>query len=131
MRLNKTFFVFLVGLVVAMTSGRLSAQSRTFGKDTVFTVTSLLKNDSWFRSEVQRIETVENERARSERFQKLFDDAVRTYRLQQELEWLNMGAIRLAFADMRQSRDFNAAAVQPLMDELEQLVKKDLTEFIV
>jgi formylglycine-generating enzyme required for sulfatase activity len=52
------------------------------------------------------------------------EDSVLVQRLQEELEWLNMDAIRLAFADMKRNSSYNAIAYQPLMDELEQLTKK-------
>ena len=51
-------------------------------------------------------------------------DTVYIKQLQEELAWLNMDAIRLAFADMKQSGAFDANACQPLMDELEVLVEK-------
>jgi len=96
-----------------------------FKKDTVFTVSSLLKNDAWFRQAAQRIEETEkDENKRSQSYQKLYEDAVFVYRLQHELEWLNMEATRLAFADMKRSNAYNSAVYQPLMDELEQLLKK-------
>lgn len=44
--------------------------------------------------------------------------------VQSELEWLNMDAIRLAFADMKGMKGFDAATLQPAMDELEQLAKE-------
>jgi formylglycine-generating enzyme required for sulfatase activity len=50
------------------------------------------------------------------------DDAASALRLQEELEWLNIKAIRLAFADMKRSATYNSSAIQPKMDELERLV---------
>ena len=51
-------------------------------------------------------------------------DTVYIKQLQEELAWLNIDAVRLAFADMKQSKSYNADDYQPLMDELERLVKK-------
>ena len=51
-------------------------------------------------------------------------DSVYVCRLQEELTWLNMDAVRLAFANMKQSGSYDDAKYQPLMDELEQLVTK-------
>ena len=51
-------------------------------------------------------------------------DTAYVNRLQEDLEWLNIEAIRLAFADMKQSQSYNSVTYQPFMDELEQLVKK-------
>jgi hypothetical protein len=52
------------------------------------------------------------------------DDAAHLRRLQDDLAWLNMDAVRLAFADMKKSKSYNAGRYQPLFDELEQLVEK-------
>ena len=52
-----------------------------------------------------------------------YSDTVYIHQLQEDIAWLNMDAIRLAFADMKQSKSYNYGAYQPLMDELEQLVK--------
>ena len=38
------------------------------------------------------------------------EDSVRVRRLQEELAWLNMDAIRLAFADMKRSASYNSGA---------------------
>jgi len=124
MKINKLFFAFFVGIVCFLTSSHLKAANDVFNKDTIFTVSSLLKNDSYFRNSAQRIESEKNEKNRSLLFQKLYEETVRIYRLQEELEWLNMEAIRLAFADMKKTRGYETASYQPLMDELEQLVKK-------
>ncbi|OAV69854.1 aerobic sulfatase maturase family protein [Bacteroidales bacterium Barb4] len=48
--------------------------------------------------------------------------------VQSELEWLNMDAIRLAFADMKGMKGFDAVALQPAMDELEQLAKEGFAD---
>ena len=53
-----------------------------------------------------------------------YDDVTFVHNLQEDLTWLNMDAIRLAFADMKQSGSYHSDAYQPLMDELEELVKK-------
>jgi len=121
---NKLFFAFLIGITGLMTAGHLKAAGIVFKKDTVFSVSSLLKKDSYFRNAVQRIEADKNEKNRNLSYQKLFEDATRVYRLQEELEWLNIDAIRMAFADMKLSKSYNSGAYQRLMDELEQLVKK-------
>lgn len=42
--------------------------------------------------------------------------------LQDKLDWLNIEAVRLAYADMQHADGFNVAAVEPQMKRLEQLV---------
>ncbi|MDR0795465.1 MAG: SUMF1/EgtB/PvdO family nonheme iron enzyme [Tannerella sp.] len=124
MRPNKLLVAFLAGMMGIWVCGQTKAADVVFNKDTVLTISSLLKNDRYFRLAAQRIEADQNEQNRNLLFQQLFDDATAVYRLQEELEWLNMDAIRLAFADMKQSKSYNPAKYQPLMTELEQLVKK-------
>ena len=124
MRINKLFFAFFIGIAGVMISSHLKAAGVVFNKDTVFTVSSLLKNDSYFRNAAQQIDADKNEKNRDRLFQKLFEEATHIYRLQENLTWLNMDAIRLAFTDMKQSKSYNSGAYQQLMDELEQLVKK-------
>lgn len=48
----------------------------------------------------------------------------RVVQLQNELKWLNIEAIRLAYADMKQLKGFDAAKYLPVMTELEQQVKQ-------
>jgi formylglycine-generating enzyme required for sulfatase activity len=47
-------------------------------------------------------------------------------KLQTELDWLNIEAIRLAFDDMKKINGFDAAKYQPALNELEQLIKQGL-----
>jgi len=51
-------------------------------------------------------------------------DSAYICQLKEELTWLNMEAVRLAFADMKQSKSYHSDAYQPLMEELEQLCQK-------
>lgn len=50
--------------------------------------------------------------------------AQRIYRLQNELKWLNMEAIRLAYEDMKRLEGFDVVKYQPVLTELEQQVKQ-------
>ena len=50
--------------------------------------------------------------------------AQRIHRLQNELKWLNMEAIRLAYEDMKRLEGFDVVKYQPVLTELEQQVKQ-------
>ncbi len=50
--------------------------------------------------------------------------AQRIHMLQNELKWLNMEAVRLAYEDMKQLEGFDVVKYQPVLTELEQQVKK-------
>ena len=120
----KIVFTFLIGFSGLMMSSHLKAADVVLSKDTVFTVSKLLKDDSYFCNAAQQIEAEKNEKNRNQLFQRLLDDATYIYCLQEDLAWINMDAIRLAFADMKQVKSYNFAKYQPLLDELEQLVRK-------
>ena len=117
--MKRAFFAIIIGLFV-VAKFHAEAQIRAFSKDTVLTVSSLLKDDSWFRHSAMQIEAAGND---SESYKKLFENARFIYHLQQELAWLNIEAIRLAFADKKLSRTYDSEPLQPLMDELEHLVR--------
>ena len=124
MGLKKLFFTLFIGLACFMMNAQLVTAQTVFRKDTVSSVASLLKDDSYFRAAIQQVEADNNANNRSQSYQKLYEEAVLVHKLQEELEWLNMEAIRLAFADMKRSASYKSDAYQPLMDELEQLAKK-------
>ena len=50
--------------------------------------------------------------------------AQRIHMLQNELKWLNMEAVRLAYEDMKRLEGFDVVKYQPVLTELEQQVKK-------
>jgi len=120
MKLIKLLFTFSCILMVHQSK----AADTVFRKDTVLTVSSQLNDDSYFQNAITRIEAEKNAVTRSQRYQELYEDAVKIFRLQEDLGWLNTEAIRLAFADMKKTSSYNTAKYQPLMDELEQLEKK-------
>ena len=123
--MNRVCYILLVGFASIMMNSHVKAQNVIFKKDTIFTVSSLLKNDDWFRQAAQKVEDTEKDKnKRSQSYQKLYEDAVFVYRLQLDLAWLNMDAMRLAYSDMKRSNVYNSATYQPLMDELEQLLRK-------
>ena len=118
----------LIRLFIAVVCILMSQQSKAadvvFKKDTVLNISTKLKDDSYFSKAVAQVELEKNAATRSQQYQNLFEDAVRIFRLQEELEWLNMETVRLAFADMKKTGSYNSAKYQPVLDELEQLVKK-------
>ncbi len=82
-----------------------------------------LKEASWFKGEVQRIGQETQVDKQIAAYLELIQQTAKVLELQTELEWLNIEAVRMAFADMKKMKGFDAAAYQPVMDELEQLVK--------
>lgn len=64
------------------------------------------------------------------KYLELFEKIQNVYEVQSELEWLNIEAIKLAFADMKKQQGYDAAKYEPLFNELLSLSKKGLTPFI-
>ncbi|MCC8155201.1 MAG: SUMF1/EgtB/PvdO family nonheme iron enzyme [Tannerellaceae bacterium] len=82
-----------------------------------------LKDGSYFTNAWKAVEAEKDVNKQVRAGLQLIEQALTVLDLQNDLAWLNMEAIRLAFADMKKMKDFDAATYQPVMDELEQLVK--------
>lgn len=93
-------------------------------KNVVARLASKLKNDSYFKKAIEEAGNGKDTDTQLRMYLQLYEKVQQVYDLQTELEWLNLESIRLAFADMKKMKGFDAAGYQPVMDELEQLVKK-------
>ncbi len=93
-------------------------------RNIVLSYTSKLKNDSYFKNAVAQIEAEKDVDKQIRSYLELFEQVSRVYAVQNELEWLNVEAVRLAFADMKRNSRYNVMKYQPLMDELERIAKK-------
>lgn len=92
-------------------------------KDAVIFLAAKLKEDTYFQQTIKEIEKETNIDKQIQAYLGLFEKMNRVYALQNDLDWLNMEAVRLAYADMKQRKGFDVATYQPVMDELEQLTK--------
>lgn len=101
----------------------LAAADASAEREAIQTIAGRLKDTSYFENEIKRIEAEKDVDKQIRAYLELFEVAKRVCDIQSELDWLNMEAIRLAFADMKGMKDFDAAKYQPLMNELEGLVK--------
>ena len=101
----------------------LTASDATAEKDIVLNLSAKLKDASYFKQEVKRIEALQNVDDQIRAYLELYEKAQRVCNLQNELAWLNIEAIRLAFADMKAMPNYDTAKYQPMLNELEQLVK--------
>lgn len=102
----------------------LTAADASAEKEVVLNIASRLKDPSFVKSAVKTIEAEKDMDAQIRAYLGLYEKVQRISNLQDDLSWLNIEAVRLAFADMKKLKDFDAAKYQPMMDELEQLVKK-------
>ena len=102
----------------------LSNTTSEYERNIVLSYTSRLKNNDYFKNEIARIEAEKDVDAQIRFYLELLEKVSKIHALQNELEWLNIDAVRLAFADMKKDRAYDATKYQPLMTELEQLSAK-------
>lgn len=102
----------------------LTAPDASAERDIVLNMTSRLKDNSYFKNAVKQIETEKSMDVKVRAYLQLYEKAQRICNVESDLNWLNMEAIRLAFADMKTLKGFDAAKYQPVMNELEQQVKE-------
>lgn len=105
----------------------LAAADASAERDAIQTIAGRLKDKSYFENEIKRIEAEKEVDKQIRAYLQLFEVAKRVSDIQTELDWLNMEAIRLAFADMKAMKNFDTSKYQPLMNELEGLVKTGFT----
>jgi len=92
-------------------------------KNAVVSLVSKLKQGEYYQKAIKNIEQEKDLDTQLRHYLELFEEVSQVYALQQELDWLNIEAIRLAFVDMKRMKGFDAETYQPVMNELEQLVK--------
>ncbi|MDR2954961.1 MAG: SUMF1/EgtB/PvdO family nonheme iron enzyme [Prevotella sp.] len=96
----------------------------SYEKDASLSLISKLKDSSYFRHLFNQAELGNDEDKQIRSYLELFENASRIIAIQNDLDWLNIEAIRLAFIDMQKNKGYNVSKYQPMMDELEQLVRK-------
>ena len=58
------------------------------------------------------------------KYLELLENVQDVYNLQNDLKWLNVDAVKLAFADMKKQKGYDAAKYEPMLNELIQLNQK-------
>ncbi|MEY8611787.1 SUMF1/EgtB/PvdO family nonheme iron enzyme [Parabacteroides segnis] len=116
-----------IGMLGAMMDGLdtwLITPDASIEKQAVEAMVGKLKDGSYYKSVVQQIANEKEVNTQIRKYLELFEKLQDVYALQGELEWLNMDAIKLAFADMSKQKGFDAAKYQPMLNELVQLQQK-------
>lgn len=93
-------------------------------KQVVDALAGKLKDASYFKNIIQQIATEKDVNTQMYKYLEVFEKMQNVYEVQNELEWLNINAIKLAFADMKQQQGYDVAKYQPLLDELLSLSQK-------
>ena len=116
-----------IGMLGAMMDGLdtwLITPDASIEKQAVEAMVGKLKDGSYYKSVVQQIANEKDVNTQIRKYLELFEKLQDVYALQGELEWLNMDAIKLAFADMSKQKGFDAVKYQPMLNELVQLQQK-------
>ena len=116
-----------IGMLGAMMDGLdtwLITPDASIEKQAVEAMVGKLKDGSYYKSVVQQIANEKDVNTQIRKYLELFEKLQDVYALQGELEWLNIDAIKLAFADMSKQKGFDAAKYQPMLNELVQLQQK-------
>ncbi|MCC8174109.1 MAG: NPCBM/NEW2 domain-containing protein [Odoribacter sp.] len=88
-------------------------------------VVALLDDKNHFQKRIENTKYEQDLRKRIVSFLDIAEDAMKIYRLQQDLAWLNPQAVEAAFTDMKNKNGFDVASNQIKLDELKQLTAKD------
>lgn len=92
-------------------------------KQTVTSVASKLKDGSFYLNAIKQVENEKDVDVQIRRYLELFEKIQAIHAIQNDLQWLNIDAIQLAYADMKKQKGFDAAKYEPLYNELIQLTK--------
>ncbi len=116
-----------IGMLGAMMDGLdtwLITADASVEKQAVEAMIGKLKDGAYYKGVAQQIATEKDVNTQIRKYLELFEKLQDVYALQGDLEWLNMEAIKLAFADMKKQKGFDAAKYQPMLDELVKLNQK-------
>ena len=92
-------------------------------KAAVMKVAGKLKDSSYFTKAIREIEEEKDIDTQIRRYLELFEKEQEIYSIQSDLKWLNIDAVKLAYADMKQQKGFDAVKYEPLYKELLRLTQ--------
>lgn len=116
-----------IGMLGAMMGGLdtwLITPDASVEKQAVESLITKLKDGSYYKSVIQQIASEKDVNTQIRKYLELFEKIQDVYAVQNDLEWLNVEAIKLAFADMKKQKGFDAAKYEPMLNELVQLEQK-------
>ncbi len=92
-------------------------------KQAVDRVIGRLNNGDYYTAKVNEIAAQPDMYVQIRKYLELLEEVQAVYALQNELQWLNVDAVKLAFEDMKKQKGYDVATAEPLMNELIQLQK--------
>lgn len=93
-------------------------------KELVKSAIDKLDDKAFFSDLAEQIEGEQNIDDRIRAYLALYENIQSVYAVQNDLKWLNMDAVKLAFDDMKKQKTFDAAKYEPMYKELVQLAQK-------
>ena len=83
-----------------------------------------LKDGAYYSNVAKQIANEKDLNTQIRKYLELVEKVQELYTLQSDLEWLNVEAVKLAFADMKKQKGYDAAKYEPMLNELVRLEKK-------
>ena len=80
-----------------------------------------LSKKDYFAARIAALDKETDKQKQLVGYLEVYNSARKIAKIQDQLAWLNVKAVEEAFADMKQNKAFDAAALQPKLDELKQL----------
>ena len=101
----------------------LTTQGEDAEKEMIATIVSELKDGSYYKKALESLSgSTPEERLRNAL--QLYTTVRTVLDLQKDLEWLNVEAVKLAFADMKKQKGYDVAKYEPMLNELSVLTQK-------
>lgn len=100
------------GLEAWLISGDTSTEKNAIKKQI-----GKLDESAYFIEKLNRIETEKQGIERTKAYLLLMEEVQNIYLVQQELQWFNMDALKLAYNDMKKQKNFDVAKYEPLYNE--------------
>lgn len=102
----------------------LTTPDASVEKQAVKSVINRLKEKTHYSDLLEQIGNEEEVCSQIRQYLELLEKVQTVYLLQSELEWLNVDAVRLAYADMKKQEGYDITRYEPMMRELEALQQR-------
>ena len=114
----------MLGIQAGSLDTWLTTTDASVEKQTVEKLINKLKDKAYYEKLAGQIAAEKDVDTQIRKYLELFEKVQDTYDLQSELEWLNIEAVKLAFADMKKQPEYAVAKYEPLYNELLALCKE-------
>ncbi len=102
----------------------MTAEDASVERELVNNIVTKLKKPAFFKNQLKQIVTEQNVDIQIRRYLEVFEILQKVFEAQQELEWLNIPAVKLAFDDLKKQRGYDIVRYEPKLKELVALEQK-------